>query len=312
MVVKHDSRKGIGLVLTLMILALLSMLVAAVLTAVTLEIWIGDNYRTETQLVYLTEAGIEDGREAMRIAPLLASGTPFIENKPLIDAMGRESGRYSVTVVRNNPLMLRSGGSIGTARKTIDVRLKKSGFPRLTQAITLNEDRPPAPDMDAQLQTPEGLEKLVERITRHATDVYRPPAGETVNLGAVGSPADYALVVIDGDADFGNASGYGLLLVRGNLQLYGTFSWNGLILLVGQGVLQAAQGTTGTISGAVFLTRTRLDDRNPVNPLGTLLPQRGLVTFDLPPGSTTIEWSEVELARANQRFPYVPVTDREF
>jgi len=312
MVVKPDGRKGIGLVVALMILALLSMLVAAMLTAVTLEIWIGDNYRTETQLVYLTEAGIEDGREAIRLTQLPESGAPFIQDRPLIDVMGREAGRYSITLMRGNPLMLRSAGSIGTARKTIDVRLKRSGFPRLTQAITLNEDRPPSEDMDAQLQTPDGLEKLVEKIARHATDVYRPAPGQTVSLGAVGSPEDYPLVVIDGDADFGNASGFGLLLVRGNLQLYGTFSWKGLILLVGQGVLRAAEGTTGAISGAVFLTRTRLDDRDPANPLGTLLPQRGLVTFDLPPGSTTVEWSEVELERANQRFPYVPVTYREF
>jgi hypothetical protein len=128
----------------------------------------------------------------------------------------------------------------------------------------------------------------------------------------VGSPSDYRVVVIDGDSVFGNASGYGLLLVRGNLQLYGTFSWNGLVLVIGQGVMRAEEGTTGAISGAVFLTRTRLDDRSSANPLGTLLSQRGPVTFALPPGSTTIGWSEVDLERAAQRFPYVLTTYREF
>jgi hypothetical protein len=295
-----------------MILAFLSMLVAALLTAVTVEVWIGDNYRTETQLVYLSEAGIEDGREAIRLGPIPMLGSPFIENKPLLDTTGREAGRYSVTLVRNNPLMLRSAGSIGPARKTIDVRLRKVGFPRLPQAIILNEDGSPVEGMDAQLQTTEGLERLVDGIARHTTDIYRPTSGETVNLTAVGSPSDYRVVVIDGDADFGNASGYGLLLIRGNLQLYGTFSWNGLILLIGQGVLRATEGTSGAISGAVFLTRTRLDDRNAANPLGTLLQQRGSVTFDLPPGSTTIAWSEVEMERANQRFPYMPTTYREY
>jgi hypothetical protein len=295
-----------------MILALLSMLVAGLLTAVTVEVWIGDNYRTEAQLVYLSEAGVEQGREAIRLGPIPESGNPFIDNKPLFDTSGREAGRYSVTLVGTNPLMLRSAGSIGAARKTIDVRLRKEGFPSLPQAITLNVDGPPNEGMDARLQTPEGLEKLVEGIARHATDVYHPASGETVSLDAVGSTSDYRVVVVEGDADFGNASGYGLLLIRGNLQLYGTFSWNGLVLLIGQGVLRAAEGTSGAISGAVFLTRTRLDDRNPANPLGTLLQQRGSVTFDLPPGSTTIGWSEVEMERANQRFPYSPTTYREY
>jgi len=311
MVVK-DSENGIGLVLTLMILAFLSMLVAALLTAVTMEVWIGDNYRTETQLVYLTEAGIEDGREAMRLGPIPVSGISFIESKRLLDTTGREAGRYSVTVVRNNPLTLRSAGSIGTARKTIDVRLRKVGFPWLPQAITINEDQPPTESIDVRLQTPTGLENLVEGIVRHATDAYHPGSGETVSLGAVGSPSDYRVVVIDGDAEFGNASGYGLLLIRGNLRLYGTFSWNGLILLIGQGGLRATEGASGAIAGAVFLTRTRMDDRTAANPLGTLLQQRGPVTFDLPSGSATIGWSEVEMERANQRFPYLPTTYREY
>src|SRR5262245_9471081 len=131
MVVKPIDEKGIGLVLALMILALLSMLVAAMLTAVTVEVWIGGNYRTETQLVYLTEAGIEDGREAMRLNPVTPSSAPFMESKPLLDTTGREAGRYSVTLVRATPLTLRSSGVIGTARKTIDVQLRKSGFPWL-------------------------------------------------------------------------------------------------------------------------------------------------------------------------------------
>ena len=312
MVVKHDSQKGIGLILALAILALLSMLVAAMLTAVTVETWIGDNYRTEAQLVYLAEAGIEEGREALRSGPMPASGDRFIENRPLLDTLGREAGRYSVRLLRHNPLTLRSEGEIGPARKSIDVRLRKSGFPWLSQAITLNEEGSLLPNTDVQLQTTGGLEALLGGIAKRATDSFHPGFGETVHLGSVGSSTDYRVVVVDGDLSFGNASGYGLLVVRGNLELHGTFSWNGLILVVGQGVLRAAEGTTGAISGAVFLTRTRVDDRSTSNPLGTVVQQRGPVTFDLPPGSTTVAWSEVEMARANQPFPYVPTTYREF
>src|SRR5687768_13522173 len=119
MVVKKSCEKGIGLVMALMTLLLLSLLGAALLTATTIDIWIGDNYRTATQLLYLTESGIEDGREALLYGSVPVSPLPFIENKRLSDHSGREAGRYSVALVRANPLTLQSTGVIGTARKTI-------------------------------------------------------------------------------------------------------------------------------------------------------------------------------------------------
>jgi hypothetical protein len=311
---KHFTRDetGAGLILALIISALLSMLVGAMLTAVTVDVWIGNNYRTESQLVHLTEAGIEDARETMRSEPITPSSDPFIERKPLLDTTGKEAGRYSVTLVRSNPLTLRSRGEVGSARRTIEVRLRKSGFPSPFEAITLNEDVPLPDGMDPRLTTTGGLEETVEAITRHATDVYRPALGETENLGPIGSLSDYRVVVVEGNAALGNATGHGLLLVRGELELYGTVSWNGLILVIGQGVMRASISTTAGISGAVFLSRTRADDRSAVNPLGTLLQQRGIVTFDLPVGSTSISWSPEQIERANGRFPYVLTTWREY
>jgi hypothetical protein len=312
MVVKRGDETGVGLILALIISALLSMLVGAMLTAVTVEVWIGSNYRAEMQLVYVTEAGIEDGREVLRSGPITPSSDPFIESKLLVDATGKSAGRYSVTLVRSNPPTLRSRGEVGSARRTIEVRLRKSGFPSPFEAITLNEDVPLPDGADPQLATTNGLEEIVEGITRHATDVYRPPVGESASLGSIGSLSDYRVVVVEGDAALGNAAGYGLLLVRGELELYGTVSWNGLILVIGQGVMRASSATTTGISGAVFLSRTRADDRSVLNPLGTLLERRGLVTFDLPIGSTSISWSPEQIERANGVFPYVPTTWREF
>ncbi|HET9943588.1 MAG TPA: pilus assembly PilX N-terminal domain-containing protein, partial [Terriglobia bacterium] len=106
MVVKRSNEKGVGLVLAMVILALLSMLVAAMLTAVNVELWIGDNYRKETQLVYVAEAGIEDGRELMRSTLLAPSTVPFIEERRLVDSAGREVGRYTVTLLGSEPLTL--------------------------------------------------------------------------------------------------------------------------------------------------------------------------------------------------------------
>jgi hypothetical protein len=312
MVVKRVGERGFGLILALMLLALLSMLVAAMLTVVTLEGWIGDNYRREMRLVYVTEAGIEEGREVLRSSSITPSTTPFIEAKPLLDPGGREAGRYSVTLVRLSPLTLRSAGEVGNARKTIDVRLRKSGFPIVPNAITLNEDVPLPVGSDPKLETPEGLEWIVDGILRHATEVYSPGLGETFSLGLIGSPSDYRVVVVNGNAAFGNATGHGLLLVRGEMTVFGTFAWHGLVLIIGQGVMRAADGATGSISGAVFITRTRADDRSPGNPLGTRLERRGALTFELPAGGVTVSHSEEEMALANALFPYVPTRYREY
>src|SRR5688572_5234020 len=139
MVVRAANESGVGLILALILLALMTMLVGAMLTAVTVEVWIGNNYRSETQLVYLAEAGIEDGRDALMSDPILPSSThPFIESRPLLDTTGRPAGRYTVSLVRNDPPTLRSTGQLGLAQKTVEVRLKKAGFPSVMQAVTLN------------------------------------------------------------------------------------------------------------------------------------------------------------------------------
>ena len=311
MVVKHDNENGIGLILALMILALLSMLIGAMLTAVTVEVWVGNNYRTESRLVYLAEAGIEDGREAMRSEAITPSADPFIQ-RTLLDTDGRTAGRYSVLLIRSNPPTLKSTGDLGPSRKTIEVRLRRAGFPSLAQAITLNEDIPLPAGTDPQLQVPERLERIVDGIVRHADDIRRPAYGEVVRLGAIGSPTEYRVVVLEGNGVLDNATGYGLLLVRGELELQGMVSWHGLILAIGQGVVRASDSSTVGISGALFLTRTRADDRSATNPLGTLLPQRGPVTLDLPAASATVAWSEDQIDHANRRFPYVPATWREY
>jgi len=255
-----------------------------------------------------------EGRERLQKASLVPAPVPFIKDATLLDTNGRQAGRYSVTLLRSDPLTLRSAGSIGPARRTIEVRLKRSGFPALPDAVTLNENEEvPFPvGRDAQLEAPEDLEGIVEGIARHATDVHNPGVGASVSLGPIGSPTDYRIVVVNGDCEFESATGYGILLVRGDLALNGTVSWNGLILVIGQGVLRASTTTVAWVSGAVFLTRTRANDRTSSAPLGTLLKNRGLVTFDIPAGAASIDRSEAEMKLANEGFPYVATAYREY
>lgn len=311
MVVKRSCEKGIGLVMALMTLLLLSLLGAALLTATTIDVWIGDNYRTATQLLYLTESGIEDGREALLHGMVTVSSLPFIEDKRLLDHSGREAGRYSVALLRANPLTLQSIGVIGTARKTIEVRLDKSGFPSPPTAVTLSEGAS-GDGIDPRLKTPAGAERFVEGILLNATDRFGAAWDEKIVLGSVGSPVDYRIVVVDGDCEFGGAAGYGLLLVRGDLTVRGNFTWNGLVLVIGQGTMRAAGPTIGWITGGVFLSRTRDIDRSAVNSLGTPLPYLGAALLDLSGQTVTVDQSQVEIDRANDRFPFVPVSYREY
>jgi hypothetical protein len=308
---KH-SQTGFGLLLALLMLALLSLLAAGLLTAMTTETRIGDNYRTEMQLLYLTEAGIEDGREALRESDAVTAPLTLLSNKALIDATGREAGRYSSTLVRINPLTLRSVGTIGVARKTIEVRLKKTGFPWVPDAITLNEDVPLPEGVDGRLASTLGLERIVEGIVRNATDLYNPAWAEAVQLGTIGSATDYRILVVDGNCEFGNGIGYGTLLVRGDLTFSGPFSWHGLVLVIGQGVVRSTDAASGSISGALFLARTRDTDRSSQDPLGSLLDRRGYVTLTLPSGSVTVEHNPTEMELANRPFPYVAKTYREY
>jgi hypothetical protein len=237
---------------------------------------------------------------------------PFIENKTLTDANGRETGRYSLVLVHTNPLTLRSIGRVGSARKTIDVRLRKTGFPWVPDAITLDEDIPLADGVDPRLASPAGLERIVQGILRNATEVFTPSWDEVLQLGSMGSSEDYRTIVVEGDCEFANASGYGTLLVRGDLRVSGSFAWNGLVLVIGQGVVHSSEGAVGLISGAVFLARTRQADRGAGNLLGTPLETRGPVTFDVDPEGVSVQRNDPEIELANRQFPYVATSYREY
>ncbi len=60
------SQKGMALITALMLLAFLTIIGGALLTATTIDVKIGNNYKTNTQLLFLAEAGIEAARETLR------------------------------------------------------------------------------------------------------------------------------------------------------------------------------------------------------------------------------------------------------
>src|SRR5262249_42697607 len=136
--------------------------------------------------------------------------------QPLVDNSGQIVGYYYVWLRNdaaeglaspadsNQVLTLVSFGLNCGTRKVIEVTVQKGKFP---DVIT-----------DPRLTTVSGLEGLVAGVTRNATDV------DTTNqIGDYGGPSTYKVVVVNGNANLGPGTGYGLLLVRGELTIAANF-----------------------------------------------------------------------------------------
>jgi hypothetical protein len=306
-----EQNRGIALILALLILSFLSIIGGALLTTSTIDIWISDNYKTSTQSLYVAEAGIDHAREMLRdststptqlliaaagpdrllststdLAALLASDDqPLIPSdpslrsagQPLIDSSGQVAGYYYVWLRNDNAdgkaaltdsnevLTLLSVGQVWGTRKVIDVTVQKWRFPETA--------------MDARLKTSSGLNDLVASVTRNAADVY---GSET--FSNYGGPANYRVAVVNGDAELRSGTGFGILLVRGALNLAADFTWNGIVLVIGPGAIQV----DGTINGGFFIA-----------PALT------------PAGVTYTVTDAAQVHAASQPFPYNPIAIRE-
>jgi len=326
------SNRGVALILALLVLSFLAVVGSALVTTATIDIWISDNYKSATQNLYLAESGIEQAREILRtsastptqllanaagrdavlstsvdLATLLATddqplipADPTLRSTglPLVDSSGRGIGHYYVwlrndnadgmtnTSDTNGVLTLLGFGQIGNTRKVIEVTVQKGRFPDL-----------PGIDIqtDPRLTTVAGLESLVASITKNATDRYNVPPRTAKAIGNYGNPANYGVAVVKGDVDLGPGTGYGILLVRGTLRVVGNFTWNGLILIIGQGALTWNSGTTGTVNGGVFVANTLAADGSPLSTPGP-------VSADLSPAA--IFYDAAAIKAANQTFPY--------
>jgi hypothetical protein len=374
---QSSSQRGAALVLALMLLSFLTILGGALLTTSTMDIWIGNNYTVNSQLLYIAEAGLEEARENLRKLPNGSLFSPA-DGSALVDASGREIGRYWVTLQTdladtNGVFNIVSVGRIGSARKTVQMRVKKVTFPAVPAALTLdgpiavfdvtdstlfeidgNDEAgesntrglgvispadvdivkagispiqqsaytgaggttPDVDDVDSelavQLKRPDALEDLVGRMLVVANDVYTPASGAAQMVGNYGDPANYRLAVVNGDCSLGPGTGFGILVVRGTLAVSGNFSWYGLILVIGQGVIHWNDQGGGEIRGSLLLANTR-GAPTAADPLGPVLQSRGAVTADFR-GSrgNGIQYNTAVIEAANRLFPYVPISIKEY
>jgi len=123
------------------------------------------------------------------------------------------------------------------------------------------------------MTTPGGLNAFAEavRAVAHANGTEY-SSGSSIELGISGDPT---IAFVNGDVSLsGNNHGYGILLVTGTLNMGGNFSWNGPILVIGQGIANFNGGGNGQITGMLFVAKTRdasgnlLDLHDPLVPLG--------------------------------------------
>ncbi len=146
--------------------------------------------------------------------------------------------------------------------------------------------------LSPNLQTAAGLNTLVQMITQTADVVVNGNATQSSMPSAMSS-TNPMTIVINGDLTFNgwHNTGYGLLLVTGTFTYDPDATWNGIVLVIGQGKIYSHQGGTGQINGAVFLAST-----NPAVP--------PFFDFTSSSGSNGIYYSSCWIQASKPTMPY--------
>ena len=99
---------------------------------------------------------------------------------------------------------------------------------------------------------------------RALTDQIKAAAGAQVfadnydldHQGPLGSVSNPVINFVDGDVTLqGDNTGYGILVVTGKLSMGGNFSWNGLVLVIGDGEVAFQGGGNGQINGQMLVSK---------------------------------------------------------
>jgi len=121
---------------------------------------------------------------------------------------------------------------------------------------------------------PPTLDALVQTIVSAATVVI---SGPTNGLPSYGSPSQPVIAVVqastpngtDGNLTLDDVTGYGILVVTGQLTLKGTAGWRGIVLVIGQGDLNGSAVTGNEIDGTLIVADTRDASGRVVSSFGT-------------------------------------------
>jgi hypothetical protein len=157
-------------------------------------------------------------------------------------------------------------------------------------------------------QTVAGLTSLVQFIETNGADVYVPPASTPTDQTVFPSwmsATSPAVIVVDGDLIVSNwnSTGYGLLVVTGKLDFGPHDSWQGIVLVIGKGILLADHPAPsfpyGEFDGAVLVANTTLGD-----PLGA-------ATATLTSGENSVKYSNCWINAVQLPLKYKTLSFRE-
>ncbi len=168
------------------------------------------------------------------------------------------------------------------------------------------------------LTTVDGLTTFANMIITLAGPNVYPNNTVPTSLGTPSSPV---VNVVNGDLTL-SGSGAGVLLVTGQFTMKGDFSWNGLILAIGEGAVSKDGGGNATVTGALFAANLYSDIPPAPGPgaypgYSTLIAlgasnQPGIPYFGWNGGGTaTIQYDSCWIQSVNQSLPYHIITQRE-
>ena len=207
---------------------------------------------------------------------------------------GTASGVPAIGFTNSN-----DASSVATSAVPSAKYLSPTGVPNV-DVVTL----PPA------LQTPSGLDALVLSITQNADLVLTPSHGNALDQRSLPtnmSASNPMVIVVNGDFNLhGYGTGYGLLVVTGTLDYDPDASWNGIILVIGEGTFTSSKAGVGSINGAVFVAQTHDGG-------GNLLPDPnvGYSSFTQTGGGSGIRYSPNWIRAAGGLMPYQVLSFRE-
>jgi Tfp pilus assembly protein PilX len=161
-------------------------------------------------------------------------------------------------------------GTSATGVTNIDANLL--GPPNRSDHYTGSTASPAVVDETTQLSTtmyanPSTLNNLVSMLANGADYTLNSCSmnGNTYNGNSsactppaqgLGTTANPQITYVNGDFNMGNASGAGVLVVTGDLNVNGNGQFTGLVLVVGQGVMNVNGGGNGTFYGSMFIANT--------------------------------------------------------
>jgi hypothetical protein len=120
--------------------------------------------------------------------------------------------------------------------------------------------------------SPATLDSIMQDVVNSADVVVTGPAtGDDILSQAPAVTTNPMTIVVNGDLSLSgwHHAGNGLLLVTGTLNYDPDANWNGIMLVVGQGIFSSTKNGTGGINGAVFVAKTRDASGNLLSALGS-------------------------------------------